>query len=471
MEFLEAETRYSQLGYPVVIFYAIGVIGFVLVFYRPYSAFLFSVFCLSARNFHAAVFTRTLYLGYFFNLNDLLLWIAVFASLFDLSQRKKGIWAPKILLAIFALIFLGGFQSLFSQGIEEEVLRSIWQSGIFPILFLVSTNMVDNEKRVQYFYWTLFFGALLASIQHLIFIRNVTSYELYSGVAELRTISYIISGGLFLAIGSLFTEPDKSIGRLGVLVFYFGVALIGLSYVLSLTRGLYVYIIVALLILPFLLRKDSKYYKSVYFITLIVVFALFITKIVFPNLELGQILNERFESFIYKDTLYESYETRWLGAQTEINLWLNSSIILGVGSSLPPEIIYQARYGPYQTVALSHVGFTTYLAHFGILGVLLYGIVLPVVTIRVARKYYNGHLGGYGKKIAVISIACTLLDLIGLLWSHHHLGATSHMMGLIYGATWGLHHGGIHNKKLNFGYNFLQKDIGRISFVKNAKYI
>jgi hypothetical protein len=78
------------------------------------------LFCLSARNFHAAVYTRTEFLGPYLNLNDLLLWIAFFAMVTELFKKGKALWMPKILLAIFALLLIGDLQSLFKYGFIEE---------------------------------------------------------------------------------------------------------------------------------------------------------------------------------------------------------------------------------------------------------------------------------------------------------------------------------------------------------------
>jgi hypothetical protein len=450
MEFLGPPTQFQHFGYPSVVFYIVAIIGMGLLFFRPYWAFLFSLFCLSARNFHAAVDTRTTFLGPYLNLNDLLLWIALFAMIVELLRKGKKLWMPKILAAIFALLFIGDLQSLVKYGFIEEVLRRMWSTAIFPILFLVGANLVNDEKRAHSFYWILFWGAVTASLQHMFFIRTATSIQLYSGEVQIRTISYIMSGGLFLVISAIFKEPDKSLGQLKSSLFYFGLALIGLSYLLSLTRGLYIYTFFALLALPVILKGNLKIPKTVYSVALVMVFALLIVKIVSPDLDLGQILNDRFNTFSTKDTFSKSYETRWEGAQTELNLWLNnSSILLGVGSSLPPELELTETES---RGALYHVAFSAYLAHYGILGLLVYGVFLPSLTIKVAKKYFPEHALTYSSSIALIAIACSLLDIIGLTWSQHHLGAISHIPSLIYGAMWGLYRGHVLEKKQALQY-------------------
>ena len=60
-------------GYPMFVFYTVALLGAVLIFWRPFNAVLFGVFGIAAKNFHAAIFTRTEFTGAFLNLGDLLL--------------------------------------------------------------------------------------------------------------------------------------------------------------------------------------------------------------------------------------------------------------------------------------------------------------------------------------------------------------------------------------------------------------
>ncbi len=157
-------------GYPLPVFYAALIIGVVLVCYRPQWAFLFIVFCLSVRNYHLAVYTRTPFLGEFVNLNDLFLWIGVAALLMN-GIRKSRIWFPPIVLAIIGILLAGTFQSLFLYGFNYFVMRDIWASWIFPIMFLIGVNFVRNNEDSRLFIWALFLGSLGAAIQHIISVQ------------------------------------------------------------------------------------------------------------------------------------------------------------------------------------------------------------------------------------------------------------------------------------------------------------
>jgi len=409
------------------------------VFFRPYWAFLFALFCLAARNFHAAVFTRPPFVGHYLNLNDLLLWIALFAMMFDMFRTRKMLFMPKILFAIFIIVFIGNVQSLFTFGLEEYVLRRIWSTAIFPILFLVSANMVRNEERARLFYWAFFGGAFAAAAQHMVFILSV-SYQQMPGISQIRTISYMASGGLFLIISAIFEKQDKSLKGFKLISYYVGIALIALSYILALTRGIYIIGIISVIVFPFLLKGKYVISRKVLkntAVSLFTLFLVFLGAILLLDFDIIAIVTDRLGSIIDIDAFVSGYETRLIGQQTEIEIWLEGSLIFGIGNTLPPEYLY--AYADGSIKALNHVAYATYLAHYGLIGLFVYVFLLPFSTIFIARKYYFKNNMDFGGRIALVAIACALFDFLALAWSSHHLGATSHISGLIYGSIWGLY--------------------------------
>jgi len=434
MEWLFSNTQVTYEPYPIIFFYLIALVGIVLLFVRPYWALLFSLFCLAARNFHAAVYTRTPFLGPYLNLNDLLEWIAIFAMLMEFLRYRRKIWAPGILLALFGLIIIGDVQSLIKYGLAENVMRRIWSTAIFPIMFLVSCNMVFSEDRARKSYWALFIGAVLAAIQHIIYVRALPSYILENKYIFIRTISYSMSGGSSILVAFM-VHPFTEFRGLKLFGYHTGLTLIGLSCVLSLTRGLWVIMVATIILFPLFLYKKIFISRSSVNMAGIFIGILLIVSLLFPSLRFGEMLSDRFRSFTTKETFSKSYASRAEGQRTEINIWLNGSIILGAGSTLPLEYVYADRY---VTGALGHVGYATYLSHYGVLGLLLYLVLLPLLTFKVGKKYYSRHSMDYGGKLVLVGLACVIMDVVSCLTSNHLLGATSHIQGLLYGTVWGL---------------------------------
>ena len=450
MKFLTTLTQVSHAGYPFILFYFIACIGIVLIFSRPQTAFLFSVFCLAAKNFHAAVYTRTPFLGPYLNLNDLLLWIALLAMITKYMKEREKIWAPEILLAIFGVVIIGDFQSLFMYGAKYQVLQRIWSTAIFPLMFLVGANMVKHEKEARDFYKILFIGVVFASIQHLYYVYFQQNVILkYTGYSQIRTISYITSGGASLLIGSVFASRNLKLNNLHKAIYYIGLALIGSSVLLSFTRGLWITALIAIVILPFLIQKKDVLIISKKKLVITVLMGIVILLLIFPRLQLAKQVNKRISSFTETKALKHSYQGRKIGQENEINIWLNGSIIFGYGSVLPADFLKKGEFkGAYY-----HVAYSTYLSHYGLIGLIIYQILLPILTINVGRRYYLKYSKTIGGVVSLIGVACAFMYILGFMWSNCYLVATTQNYGLIYGVVWGLNRGDKMRRSVNLGPN------------------
>ena len=436
MEFLKTSTQFSHLGYPLIVFYLVALVGFVLVIFRQHWALLFSLFCLASLNFHAAVFTRTLFFGPYLNLNDLLLWIALFAMLGECLRTRKRIWAPKILLAIFVLIIIGDLQSIIKYGFIENVLRRIWSTAIFPIMFLIAANVVYNTKRARLFYWALFSGVTIAAVSHMIYVYSIIDYQANILYSQIRTISYSINCGAPILIGSIFVLLNLKLCHWKKSLYYIGLSLIGLSLVLNFSRGLWFTSALAFISLPFLIREQKSISRVPIKLGLLVGGTAIIVSLFFPNLHIGGMMFERVQSVRSEEGFLKAYKSRSEGANTEMDIWWDGSLILGAGSSLPYQVIRRSEYE--ELGALGHVAYSTYLAHYGLVGLIIYLILLNFLTIWVGRNYYFKHFNDYADGIAVIGITCAVINLTGFFSSVHYLGSTTHIVGLLYGAVWGL---------------------------------
>lgn len=141
-----------ETGYPSIFIYLVLVIGFVLVLFRPYKAFLLVVVLLAAGN--AAMFnqTRTVTLGPYLNLGDACLLVAIVALFFDRYRSKKPLRVPQVVpLILFALtisasilIVETSFQSLYKgQPLFGTIYNMLRQRGF---AYVGSENPVRNPK-------------------------------------------------------------------------------------------------------------------------------------------------------------------------------------------------------------------------------------------------------------------------------------------------------------------------------------
>jgi O-Antigen ligase len=427
-------------GYPVAIYYAAATIGALLVLYRPRWAFAFIVFCLAVRNYHVAVFTRTPFLSEFVNFNDLFLWLGVLAVLMS-AWHGQRIWFPNILLALIGINLLGTLQSLLQYGFHYEVMQACWGAWVFPIMFAVGVNMVRDKRDAPLFYWALFLGALGAAVQHLFFLQS--RIELFgANISNLRNISFSMSGGLFLVLSAFFFNMRRVYKNSYIVPFWIiGLPLIAMSYILSFTRTVWVgatLAVIALMVLIFHERRRMfiRFGYVIFMLVIIVVGFKFTKHFISSNVDLMQTLDQRAEFLKYEDTFEEAYQTREAGLETELDMWKNSTIIWGVGSSYPPSLVSLSE--GKSEFALNHVAFSAYLAHFGLIGLLTYGLLLPYFTVKVGRRYFFSHIGDLGGAIALTAMALAFFDLFTLLSGNHYLLFTGQIPGLIYGSLWGL---------------------------------
>ena len=255
-----------------------------------------------------------------------------------------------------------------------------------------------------------------------------------------------------MAVSAIFIN----VRRLGLrpligLIWLGGIVLIAFSYLLSFTRTLWVGTAVSVLGVWLVTSWQSPQISRVFFRSIYAVFALFliiactftISAALFPHLDLEGMVMERLDFLEHRDVFEKSYETREQGFRTEINLWLEGSMLWGVGTTLPPELAGAAIPIKGRTVdlnigALGHVGFSSYLARFGLLGLIVYWLLLPLLTIKAGKIIYSEYSRDYAGALALAAMALGFYDMATIFSSNHYLGATSHIPGLIYGALWGL---------------------------------
>jgi hypothetical protein len=434
-------------GYPVEIFYSAAIIGLVLVIFRPRWAFLFIVFCLAIRHYKLSVFTRTPFFGEFLNLNDLFLWIG-FLAMVRTTFHDQKIWIPNILLAIICINLLGDFQVLALYGFDHKVMQSCWGSWVFPILFATAVNMVRNENDARYFFWALFLGSLGAALQHMFFIQGrmseLTVIEATSAQGGIRTIAFMGSGGIFLLISALFLDIWKILKKFYLLIFWImSLPFIAMSYILSFTRTVWLGAALAVVAITVLLFRERRKMLTRFGYALVLITIMYVgfyatERFFLSGFDVSQSIDQRADFIRYEDTFENAYQTRETGMDTELNLWQNGSIIWGVGSSYPPSLIESSLSSIEETGALGHVAFSTYLAHFGLIGLFTYGLLLPFLTIKIAWKYHLRHKTNYSEVIAITGMALAFFDIFTLLSSNQYIAPNGHVQALIYGALWGV---------------------------------
>ncbi|MHB1132143.1 MAG: O-antigen ligase family protein [Chloroflexota bacterium] len=421
-------------GYPQQVIYVVLLVGLPLAFLQPVKAFAMCTIALVARNVESATFTRTSVLGPYFNLDDVLLVICCLTLVALVLRQRIPILIPRPALLLLVVWVIGSVNSIWSSpyGPSYEILREMRWSLTLPLTFIVAANLVtSDEKRIESFLKALFLGSVLASVQHFAFVSGVVGEAGDVQANLFRTIALMGAGMYFVIAEIVQPSPIKGRSRISHLAYYAALGAFGVSLVLNQTRSLWIGFIVSIPLLVLVLRRPHAILRSIAVGTVTVVLAFAITTLTLPHVDLTSVVGERVQSLVDEDQRVLTTETR-VSAFEELEYWYEGNWLIGRGAA------YHFSMGLAQdrTVAWGHLGYVTYLVRLGLIGLVAYGIFLPLVVIARGRRLIRGSSGEWGRSLAAVTLAVILLDSVAFLMSSSYLQSMP-VSGLVFGALWG----------------------------------
>jgi hypothetical protein len=427
-------------GYPQFVIFAVLGIGIPLAFFRPYAAFLFAVLLLTAGHFHMFNKTRLPGLGPYLNLYDVCVLVALTGFFFDRIAGRKPVRLPQIVALVLFVLLIAGGQTVWRFGWTYQTQSYLRMVLDFPIAFFLGANLVDSPDRARKLVGTLLAAALLAAVQHVLFVTHiwVTKSLSIANYDWMRTIGYwagcLPSAFLLLA---LVWEVPRGLTRKALWVAA-GVLLLATLF-LNQTRSLWIATACAVPVLVVLLHGTSWTRVSarlaVSGAVVVLLLGVLCQRLV-PGLSLGVVVKDRLGSLLAHDDMRSGTASRERAFRYEMASWAEGTLILGRGLCF-----FQAVEKPLdesQEIAVAHLGYVTYLSQLGLVGLLVYGWLLPVSIVRnglwlwrQGREPALRFLGGLG----TASIVCLSIMFI---MSSHFLGFTYFAVGALYGALWAL---------------------------------
>jgi hypothetical protein len=411
------------------------LIGLVLIFFRPYWAFLFATFVAISFSNDTLVFTRTEELGAYFNVFDALLIISLLAFIMD---RKPRLVLPSPVIALVSVLSFGALFSALGLGFSLGILRIYRLAVTLPIEFFLAANLVYDEKRIRALLLVLIAGALVAEIQHLFLVFKVS--ELTEDTGFLRTIKFYMAGseswllaGPYIAAGSI---PHPFI-QLGIGALFLAANLT------HQTRSIALAFVVAMFGFYLWFTAGTHSYRWKRFKIILVVIG--ITMMVVIPSTLLKDLTYAYGNRLAKTVTREDPTaglTRINAFKVEMHDWLSGNpLVLMFGNGLgywttPHYKLTLHRRDFRERIAWGHLGYISYLSQFGILGFLIYGIWFPVAVLRRARRLVK--LPGLSPAVmhlALLTGACFILQAIMFLFTHGYL-VRYFLPGLLGGSLW-----------------------------------
>ncbi len=451
------------IEYPSIAIYLVLVTGIFLAFIRPYWAFLMVVFGFAAIDNTGATNTRV-FLGPYFNLNDAFLLVGMIAAFMGLIRDNKRIRIPRVLILLLVVWAIGTLQGIRTLGWQYEGLREARWALNFPLAILLGSNLVKEERRARSFLLTLFIGALVRSIQHILFM-TLLSDQIAGPLHSSRPLGFIHNPGIYLLAaatqGPIYwkeqTRPVKLLSWGSILLF-------GTSLLLSSTRSMWIAMLVSPLVLALILKNRRVIWRLALIGAGLLIAVPFIFSLAVPRFSATEVLTEGYRLLVDEDLRDQTTLTRRNALIIETRMWLNGNLLIGRGFGYQWLLPYGSDAS---VVAWGHLAYVTYLARLGLLGLLSYGIYLPLIGMRSARRLYFQFPGGTFRLLALIGLATFIFDAITFITSSSYLNPQLMVSGFLYGSVLGLAETTVPNN-LKRDLNELSQDHGGDALLQPA---
>ncbi len=400
------------------------------------------VFLTAAANADAFTYTRTPFLGPYFNANDACLLIALSAMIaYEVMPKVVGKYNVKNKNTIIGpakwliLVLLIGFvQSWFVMGWTYELLRALRWAITLPVYFIIAATLVDKKDKVKPLLLALFLGSLVSVFEHFFFVQSRMSlYQLSGNIGQFRTIAFR-SPGLWLLLAGLIWLPEARFLKRPVLIGA-GV-LFAVSTILNQTRSIWISSIAVLPVTFLLFRQKKIIVKAVVlpFVLLLLYGGISLTMhYTTPEISPGDIIVPRFKILFQGDMINENTITRRLDFEREMEEWSQGTLILGRGLAYFTPYSHRDISGRL-TVAWGHLGHVTTLAQLGLIGLFIYSIYFPLTVVQASRRLWQ-EASDEVKFLGLFAGLTMIWFWICFFMSDSFLGQHA-AAGIIFGAAW-----------------------------------
>jgi hypothetical protein len=419
-----------MMDLPVFGAVAIGVvlgIGLFMAIFWPYRAFLFGLFISLASSTVTMAQTRTEELGAYFQLGDACLIIMILACL---RERKKGLLLPAPAVVLLAVLTMGFLNSWFHLGLTYGVLRAYRWAIVFPLMIFLTANMVQEAGKVKSLLLVLVTAAIAAEAQHLLLVVHGT--RLGEDIGLLRNIAFAragsdvwLLGGPYITAGSIL-HPWVQMA-IGVLFLVANITHQTRSVALGFMGGMVGYY------LWFLKGPNAFRWQRFKGLLKIMVIGLLLMAIV----GLFTFVVHYQERLTYTVTKGEGTESRLRGLRIGLNDWLNGNPLIGRGLYYFQTHFKEAKFRK-GGVSWGDLGYLAYLTQLGLIGLLAYGVWLPLIVLRRARRLIlKPEASPEIIHLAALTGACFIYLPVMHIFSSSFL-IIQYLPGVLVGGVWGV---------------------------------
>ncbi len=427
-------------GYPQAVILVVLGFGIFLVFLRPYAAFLFATFLLTAADTAMFNKTRTTMLGPFLNLADACVLLTLLALLLERCHTREPFRLPQIVVLMLFVLTIGATQSLWRFGCSHNTMASIRYALDVPFACFLGVNLVTSVARARKLIAVLLCGAAAAAVQHILFVTAVwrskgLSMESYHLI---RTITFWAGcmPSAFLLSGIFWKAPAGMMRK----ALYVAMALLFLTTLfLNQTRSLWIATAAAIPALMLALNRTQWLRvcgRLAAGCVVIVLLLIALCQYLMPGLSVSELAGRRVATLAAADAMVSGTRTRQKAFRIEMRDWFAGTMVLGRGLGCFQIYPEGTSLDPTKKVAFGHLGYVTYLSQLGLIGLLVYGFCLPLSVFRNGWwlwRYADPEVLRYLGLLGVASIVCLSIMFV---MSSQFLGLGSFAPGVLYGAVW-----------------------------------
>jgi len=426
----------ESVGYPPFFLYAVLAGGVALAAMRPYWAFLAAAALFGMTDSYTATLTRTELLGPFFNLYDVLFLVSGMSILLD--RDSPPLYIPRPVEWLVLVLLMGSLTTAFAYEINYTVLRAIRWSITLPLAMVIGANSVVDFPRARQFLGALILGSAASAFQGIYAYRQLTALRLAETAARLPgALPPMAVNFLVAALQRPFFPMARWPLQLGWWLFLISC---GLGVLITQWRAVFLGIALTLLILPALLKQWRVLKRSLAITLLAVPLLLIIFKIALPAVNPLSAFNRLslLGNYVQADKAVPMEDQpRWRQIQRDVEEWSKVNWLIGRGLSFNA---FLPDAGDHQ-VAWGHVGYAAYLSHFGLIGLAVFALYLPIQLFLAGKKLFLQAPDDPAALLGLLTMVSVVMTSITSWMSTSYLSPLMHTTGLLYGAAWSLAHG------------------------------
>jgi hypothetical protein len=281
-------------------------------------------------------------------------------------------------------------------------------------------------------------GAVLAALQHIAYVwsawrtLNLQSYE------AVRTIVYWAGGmsSAFLVTAVIWKLPANMWKKIAYIIM--GVLFLT-SLLMIQTRSLWLATATTIPCLLILFKLRNRFVSIMRFgiITALIVLGMVIVlKFTMPNVRVLDMAIKRVNTLLNDKTRKMETSTREKSFSTEMASWMDGTLIFGRGLYFFQTIKRARDWKRY--IAFGHLGYVTYLSQLGLIGLIVYGIYLPLSIIKDGRWLWSYGGDTVIRYVGLLGTASIICLSIMFIMSSQLLSPGYEAPGILYGAMWAL---------------------------------